>query len=108
MAVPSGFYSIVSRCGEARSDPCPVSSLEVLGLVLHHRKLVTVKHVCKKMCVIILLLNAHFFQNISDYFSFHLSTVADIESATGINSFPDLSPEQQAALKLHIITALWN
>lgn len=47
-------------------------------------------------------------EKVSDYLSFRLSTVADIESATGINFFTDLSPEEQAALELHITTNLWT
>jgi endonuclease G len=86
VAVPSGFYSIVTRCVETT---CPVSSLEALGLLLHHRNFTSITN------------------DVAEYLKFRLSTVTDIESATGINFFPNLSPEQQATLKLHIQTALW-
>ena len=48
VAIPSGFYSIVSRCVEARSGSCPVSSVEVLGLLLHHRNIASMNSVCFK------------------------------------------------------------
>ena len=44
-AVPSGFYSIVTRCVKARTTPCPASSVEALGLLLHHRNLTSINTV---------------------------------------------------------------
>ena len=41
-AVPNGFYSIVTRCVEAMTTPCPVSSVEALGLFLHHQNLTSI------------------------------------------------------------------
>ena len=43
VAVPSGFYSIVIRCTETT---CPVSSVEALGLLLHHRNFTSIRNVC--------------------------------------------------------------
>ena len=39
IAIPSGFYSIVSRCMETvTSDPCPAARVEVLGILLPHKQ----------------------------------------------------------------------
>lgn len=39
VAIPSGFYSIVTRCVEVRNygASCPVSSVDVLGVLLPHQ-----------------------------------------------------------------------
>jgi ectonucleotide pyrophosphatase/phosphodiesterase family protein 1/3 len=90
VAIPSGFFSIVIRCVDAMSEPCPASSVYVLGVLLPHRPLLSDS------------------VDIRQFLLFHHTTVQDLESITGVNFFPSLSPEQQTQLKLQISPVLWQ